>query len=310
MAFVPILVLAASLIILVLSSETLVSSAIRIAHITGFNEFAIGIVFIAIGTSLPEFAVSMLSAFANTQTLSIGTLFGSSIADMTIVFGIICFAGFVLSKKDVEVIETLLLSSMIVVFALILGRIDVMFGLFSILLFGLFLHVIVKRHYKIDNGKKPWIVTPELVKHAAIMIISIAAIIMSAHFTVSSAMDIADIFGLSSMIIGALVIGVGSVLPELTVSIIAVRKGNIPLAIGNVIGSVVVNVVLILGIVSLFNPIVVDSITAMTMYSFLAISGVLIGFALHKRFNMLEGICLMSAYAGFVVVLLSYGVFL
>ena len=82
------------------------------------------------------------------------------------------------------------------------------------------------------------------------------------------------------------------------------------MAIGNVIGSVIVNVVLILGIVSIFNPITIDNLSGMIMYAFLAISGILIGFALHRKFTRLEGILLMSAYAGFVVVMLSYGVFL
>ena len=310
MAFVPILILLASLGILVFASEELVKSAIRIVHITGFNEFAMGIVFIAIGTSLPELSVSILSVFTETPALSIGTLFGSSIADMTFVFGVICLGGFVLSRKDVEVVETLLLSGMIVIFALILGEIDIMFGVFSIILFALFLRVVLKRHYVIKDDKRPWIMTPELVKHIAIMAGSVIAIVLSAHFVVSSAMDIADIFGVSSMIIGALIIGVGSVLPELTISIMAVRKGNFPMAIGNVIGSVIVNVVLILGIVSIFNPITIDNLSGMIMYAFLAISGILIGFALHRKFTRLEGILLMSAYAGFVVVMLSYGVFL
>ncbi|MFH0836950.1 MAG: hypothetical protein V1870_02370 [Candidatus Aenigmatarchaeota archaeon] len=310
MVAILIITLLISLAVLVFASEKLVDSAMHITYITGFSEFAMGIVFIAIGTSLPELSVSIMSIFTGTQTLSIGTLFGSSIADMTLVFGVVCLGGFVLTKKDIEVVETILLSCLVVVFALLLGEIDIVFGIFSIVLFSLFLNVILRRHYVIKSGKKPWILTPDLVKHVGIVIISIIAVVLSASFVVESATGLADLFGISSMIIGALIVGIGSVLPELTVSIIAVRKGNFSLAIGNVTGSVIVNIVLIIGIMSIFNVIRIDHLSSIVMYSFLAIGGIVVGLSLHRKFTKLEGIGLMLLYVVFVAVLLSVGVFI
>ncbi|MBI4895731.1 MAG: sodium:calcium antiporter [Candidatus Aenigmarchaeota archaeon] len=309
MVFFPILILAISLAILVFASEKIVSSAVKLAQLTGFNEFAMGTIFIAIGTSLPELTISILSVFEKKSSLSAGLLLGSSIADMTIVFGIVCFACFVLKKHDIEIIETVALSSMLIIFALILGTIDILFGVFAILIFYLFMRTIIKRHYTIKSEKPPWIVTPEIVKQFAILIGSIIVVVVSAKFVVSSATEIASFFNISSVIIGSIIIGLGTVLPETVVSIIAIKKKNLHLAIGNIVGSVVVNIALVLGLVSIASPIVLDGITKIIMLSFLAISAVLVLIAFRKTLTKKEGILMIVIYCIFVFITVISGAF-
>jgi len=307
MLFISIIILAFSLLFLVLASEKIITSAVRLSNLTGFSEFAIGTVVIAIGTSLPELVISILSMFEKSSELSIGLLLGSSIADMTIVFGIVCFSAFILSKKEVGVVETVSLSSLLVVFALILGTIDLAFGIFSIILFSMFIMIILKKHYTIKDGKKPWILTPEIVTQSAILIISIITIVISARFVVSSATELALYFNTPSLLIGAVIIGLGTVLPETAVSIMAIKKRNISLAIGNVAGSVVVNIALIMGMVSIAMPLALDSVTKMIMYAFLAISILFIGMAIHRKYGRLQGILLIATYVAFVVMMIWVG---
>ncbi len=309
MVFFPIVILAISLAVLVIASEKIVTSAVRLAQLTGFNEFTMGTIFIAIGTSLPELTISILSVFEKTSNLSAGLLLGSSIADMTLVFGILCFACFVLKEKDVEIVETITLSSMIVMCAFILGRIDFTFGIFAVIVFIMYMRTIIAKHYTIKSEKKPWIITPEIAKQFAILIGSIIIVVISAKFVVSSATEIAQFFNISSVIIGSVIVGLGTVLPETVVSIIAIKKKNLHLAIGNVVGSVIVNTVLILGLVSIASPIVIDGITKIIMLSFLAISAVLVLIAFRKTLTKKEGILMIAIYCIFVFIVITAGVF-
>lgn len=310
MVFFPILILAISLAVIIFASEKIVSSAVKLAQLTGFNEFAIGTVFIAIGTSIPELTISFLSVFEKSNNLSAGLLLGSSIADMTLVFGILCFACFVLKKHDLEIIETVALSSTLVIFALILGTIDLLFGVFAIIVFYLFMRTIIKRHYTISPDKKPWIVTPEIVKQIIILVVSIIVVVITAKFVVSSAIELAQLFSISSAIIGSVIVGLGTVLPETIVSIIAIKKKNIHLAIGNIVGSVIVNVALILGLVSIASPIILDSVTKMIMLSFLAVSAVLVLLAFRKKFTKIEGIFMIAVYCIFVFFVIISGIYI
>jgi len=294
------------IIILVKSSNEAVSRSVHVSKITGISHMAIGFIILAVGTSIPELTVSIISSLEGATPLALGTLIGSSISDMILIFGISALIFTIkLTKKDVQVTETLLLSSIIVFFILITKGVSFNLALFNILLFCSFAYILVKEKYKFNGSEKPAIPTLELLKHAAVLIISIVLIIISAKIIVDSSIDMSRFFGVSETIIGLLVVGVGSTLPELAVSITAIKKGKEKIAVGTVIGSVMVNIGLILGIVGIISPFTINFIEVLSLLSLLAIIGFFLFLVSRGKFGRAEGLLLITIYIIFIIMIVK-----
>lgn len=250
---------------MVKGADLLVDGSSFIARHFRISELAIGLTIVAFGTSLPELIVNLTASFKGAADIAIGNVFGSNIANVLLILGIsaiIC--PLPLQKKTIvsEVPFTLIATLLVGFLAnaalfmderyLILSRYD---GLILIFFFGLYLVYIVKTCkenqesiYSIDVGSLT------IRKSIFYIILGIIGLFLGGKWIVDGAIFMAHIFKLSEGFIGLTVVAIGTSLPELVTSITAARKGNIDIAVGNVIGSNIFNLLWVLAISAVIKP--------------------------------------------------------
>lgn len=254
-----ILILIASLVALGFSANYLVNSSIKIARKWRVSEMFIGLTIVAMGTSAPEIAVSAFAAIKGQGDLSIGNVIGSNIFNLGFILGLVAMiAPQIIPKKMVnrDGLILLLSTGMILLFMLDL-KIVLWEGLILLASLISYLTLLwVKKDVPTeedDKGEKgTW-------KDYLIFLVSLAALVKSSDFTVSSAVYIAEYFQVSAWAIGATIVAAGTSLPEVATSVIATLKKKFGLSVGNVIGSDIFNTFGIIGISSVIAPITLQS---------------------------------------------------
>ncbi|MBI5347021.1 MAG: hypothetical protein HZB66_00225 [Candidatus Aenigmarchaeota archaeon] len=303
-----VLLLLLGLFLLSRFSDLCVRSVEKFAGIIGISHMAIGFVVVGITTSLPELAVAITSALKGEGALGVGTLIGANIADMTVVIGAVAlFTVFRIVKKDAkEIYNAIAITSVIAVFAIFLPRIDAYFGMFCLILFWLSIATIMKKGIPVARrNKNIMLPTAEVMKAILIVAVSITLVVISAQIVVNAAIEISKIFGLAETLIGAGIIAFGTTLPELTVSIAAVRRGNYSLAIGNSIGSLVTNLALILGLSSILSVTLLTGLEH-AAFSMLLVANVLfLILSMRMKFDRIAGIILLAGHALMLIILFS-----
>ena len=248
---------------LVKSADWIVDSSSSLAKKLGVSSLVIGLTIVAFGTSLPELVVNLFAAFKGSSEVAFGNIIGSNIANILLVLGIAAMIGDVKIKSSTiwkEIPFALL--AVFVLFALtgktflngggLFGWDD---GLVLLALFAMFLYYIFQMALKdkknIGLSKK---VDDSNLKIALKLIIGLVGIYFGGRWVVDGAVFIAGQFGLSEFLISATIIAIGTSLPELVVSVMAVLKKNVDLAVGNIVGSNIFNILWVLGIVPLVMP--------------------------------------------------------
>jgi len=297
------------LIVLVKSSNIVIEKSVELSQLTNISKLTIGFIFLAIVTSLPELAVMIISSLKGEGILGIATLFGANIADIALVFGMMTFfASFMIVGKDFDrILHAILITSIIAVFSLVLGRVDLTFGIFVLFIFYLFSSSIVKEGFPIGGKEKPKLVTVEVIKCILIILGGIALVIMSAQIVTDSAIAIANLLHIYKSLIGATIIPIGTTLPELAVSITALKKLNIELAVGNIIGSLVANLALILGLGAIISTITFGPVIKTSIIFLLITNAVFLIMAKREKFGLVQGIVLLSMYFSYLVLMLFVG---
>jgi cation:H+ antiporter len=294
----------AGLAVLVKASDVVVEKANILSQITHVSSLFIGFIFIAIATSLPELAVNVISSLHGEGNLGVSTLFGSNVANIALVFGIMTFfRTYRISGRDKEnMVQAIILTSIISVFAIILGHMNFAFGIFTFIIFMLFAKLIVAEGFTTGSSKKPVSITLKVITNSAVILAAIAAVIISANVVTDNAVILAKLFRISESVIGATIIAVGTSLPEVAVSITAIKKLNIELAVGNIVGSLVANLTIILGIASIIAPIVLDDVIKFNIILLLAVNVIFLYMLKNEKFGIPQGIMLLSMYAVFLLI--------
>ena len=250
------------LFFVVKGADILISSAISIGKKNNISEFFIGVVIIGFGTSLPELLVSIDAILNEFPDLSVGNVVGSNIANLLLVFG---FIGF-FSELTIKKISKFDISShfFVHIFFLIIVMFltfNLSFGLLFLFLFILYLYFSFKSSL-LENFEEIQIEDSLLAKLSfkkpfvyglPIVILSIIVTLLGAELTVDSAIYLSNQLGISDSFIGLTVIAIGTSLPEIATCIAAAKKNKINLIMGNIIGSNMYNLLLILGLASLFD---------------------------------------------------------
>ena len=296
-----------------------------IAKILKVPGIIIGLTIVAMGTSLPECAVSITAAMSGNNDIALGNVVGSNFFNLLVVCGICAMIqklpidrGTLKKEFPFSIFVEILLLFMAGDYLLhgkhamkILSRID---GIILIVLFVLFLLSTVKSALKArsqnaeedekedggeEEGKK---FMPPVLKNIIFILVGIVAIKYGGDFVVDSASAIADKFGLSPNMISLTIVAVGTSLPELVTSIVAARKNELGMAVGNVVGSNIFNVLLVLGVSSAIHPI------AVTMYNiydliYLCVTSIIVwAFAYRKgEIKRLLGCGMVSIYIIYMV---------
>jgi cation:H+ antiporter len=290
---------------LALSGNMVVRSLSEIAKHYHMKEFVLGFVLVAVSTSIPELFVGIISALEGVPAISFGDVIGANIIDLTIVIGFAAIVGKKvivekeIYKKDVLYTTLIAFMPMLLFFDHQLSRLD---GIILLSVFGLYMIWLVNRRKKFRNIKKGKTKT-RVFLDVLMFVTSLVILLVSSKFVVEIAEQMAIDLALPEILIGLLIVGLGTTLPELSFEINSVRKGFCGMALGDLLGSVVINSSLILGIVAIINPIsanftpfIVSSVFLMTIlgvFSIFAKSG--------KKITRKEVIILILFYLLFVI---------
>lgn len=238
----------------------LVDSSVRIARKFNISELVIGLTVIAIGTSAPEFAVTVIAALRNLGDISVGNIVGSNIFNLGLILGgTAIFRSLKTSKKLVYRDGTFLLAGTIAL-TLFLWDSKLSFTEGAILFTSLFVYL-GYLYWKKDRVETEEIENAEPYKKydPLLLLFSLILIVASSHFMVESASDLATIFGVSQWVIGATIVAAGTSAPEFATALVAAYKGHHGMSVGNLIGSDIFNMFGVLGLAAIIRELPVDA---------------------------------------------------
>jgi cation:H+ antiporter len=300
-----VVILAASIAVLVRSAIFAIEKIVKFSKITGIGELAAGFVIVAVATSTPEISVAVFSTHSDNIGITLGDIFGSNVTNIGLVAGLFLLMSPIrkIEHKTLKSLLPLLLASSAIPLVLLVSQQGSKFvGIALLAAFGFFLYYTFRFHPKEQNHNPGE--SGSAVKQLVYFFVGIALVIISAKFIVDSASSLAEETGIRQSVLGATIIAFGTSLPELTIDIIAVRKRHLELALGDIIGSCITNITLVLGLVLIFSAVDVN----------FGILSSLIGFAIIAPFAMFlfirttkikkwHSIMLFAIYAAFIFVI-------
>lgn len=242
------------LVILIKGCDIFIDGASAIATKLGISEHMIGLTIVALATSLPELAVSSIASYNQEAGIAIGNIIGSNISNICLILGIAAII--MILKTDKQTIEDTFFMIVITILFIALITIDHTLNRYDALIFLLVYSYFIYRLYK-THKKTTGHLTLEkerVFKESLFIILGASGLILGAHFLVESGVGLAQILGVPSAIIGLTMIALGTSLPELSSTITAALKKRYGIAVGNIIGSNIINILLVLGISGLINP--------------------------------------------------------
>ena len=297
----------AAMAALIYGADFIIKESERIALHFNISHFVIGATLIAFGTSLPEMAASVMASSQGKSDMAVANVVGSVIFNITLVLGITFTISKTMNpKRDLFSLDSAWVIIPLVLFFVmiqdgVIGRFDGALYLLLMVSYLLFLFTSAKEDLAdeldedLANEKFNW------GKTVPFLLIGFALTIGGAHFVVESGTNIARDFGVSEWIIGIFLISLGTSLPELVVSLVAVKKGNAEMSIGNIIGSNVANFSMVLGAASLVNPLTVDLIATKFDMMIMVVASIALLFILaNKLYNKAGAIFLLIILALFI----------
>lgn len=319
------LYLVVGFVFLIKGADMFVDGSSNIAKLLKVPSIIIGLTVVALGTSLPEASVSISSAVAGQNALAISNVVGSNIFNTLVVLGASALIKPV--KVQIDSVKKEIPFSILCTIALLcslilgagtaiaaeggeemttytLGRIG---GAVLLAFFAFYMYWQISSALKArkageieeeeDDGKK---ISP--VKSVIFIIIGVAAIILGGNLVVNGASTVAEKLGMSQTLIGMTIVAVGTSLPELVTSMVAAKKGESDLALGNAIGSNIFNIVFILGSSALISPMTVDILAVIDTIAVIAISALVLAFsATGKKISRTEGGIMVASYIAYLV---------
>lgn len=337
-------------LLLVKGSEVFVDSSSSIAKKLGVSDFIIGLTLVALGTSIPELASSIIAAIQGYSGIIIGNIIGSNIANIGVILAITIIMKDTITKKDILKRDGYIMMGITLLFYLLAldGVLNWTDGVIFLAIYTAYLAFLIKSknemksyHFKefieyffkfeylltikdevfkgfikksnakITKNKKKLIETfkESVVKDALMILISVIIVIIGANFFIKQAVYFSERLGIPTVIVGVTVIALGTSLPELSVSISAAKKGFGNMSVGNIIGSNVSNILLILGISSLITPVMIGTTTLSISTPFLVVLSVLLLLFMNtdEKLKKYEGIILLIAYLAFIVIITIAG---
>ncbi|NFE73310.1 calcium/sodium antiporter [Clostridium botulinum] len=320
------IILLLGFVLLIKGADIFVDGASVIAKKLGIPAVIVGLTIVSLGTSAPELAVSLISSLNGSNEIAIGNVIGSNIFNTLMVLGTTAIVLPLIIKKETVKNDFLVNTSATILLFLftfdslfmsdtnIISRLD---GLILILICIFYVVVLIKKAKKMPNEDlnedttelKNSLVDNNIevnILHKVIfMIIGVAGIVVGGNLVVDSATNIAYSLGMSEKLVGLTIVAAGTSLPELVTSIVAALKGENDIALGNVLGSNIFNILLILGLSSLISPIHVSQALMTDFIYLIVINLLLIGLvffnrAKEKKLTRIEGFLLVGLYLSYM----------
>ncbi len=302
------------LAMLVWSADRFVDGSVSTARHFGMPSLLIGMVIVGFGTSAPEMLVSALAATQGNTGIALGNAYGSNICNIALILGICALLNPIrvhstVLRKELPILTIVTIISIVLLVDLDLSRLD---ALILLLMFACLMAWTITQGLKRKADTLAKEVDSESTKNEMPLkwaffwlIAGLFLLIASSRLLVWGAVEIAQIFGVSDMIIGLTIVAVGTSLPELASSVMAARKGEHDIALGNVLGSNLFNTLAVVGIAGSIHPFAVGPETIsrdMVVMGALTLSLFLIGYGFKDRqglINRIEGAALLMVYVGY-----------
>lgn len=303
-----IVLLVVGFVLLIKGADWFVDGSSAVAARFGIPQLVIGLTIVAMGTSAPEAAVSIAAAINGNAEITIGNIVGSNILNILIILGISSVITALAVAKSTIRIE---IPFMIVITGVLLlqgldGSIGLVDGIVLLALFAAYLAYLFVMAKKDKDNKGEEIQQLSVVKSIVFIVIGLAMIILGSKVTVDAASAIASAMGLSERFIGLTIVALGTSLPELFTSVSAARKGNADIAIGNIVGSNIFNILFVVGLSSVIISVpyaqnfIFDAIIAIASAVMLLVC-CLIG---KNKLHRWAGLLMLIGYAGYFAVIL------
>ena len=292
---------------LVKGADWFVEGAAGIASKFGIPQLVVGLTIVAMGTSAPEAAVSITAALKGNAGIAVGNVVGSNILNIFIILGLTGLITSVAVQKStlfIEIPYMLVVTGVLLVMGMLGNSVNLVEGIIFWAMFILYLgylFVLAKKGKSEEEAKEE----RPLWKLLLFALIGGVVVVLGSNVAVDSATAIAQIIGLSEKFIGLTIVALGTSLPELVTSVTAARKGNADIAIGNIVGSNIFNILFVLGTSALIIPITFEASFAIDTIIAIA-AGVLLWIATigKKKLTRPWGIIMLLCYAAYFVYLL------
>lgn len=307
--FIAIALLIVGFVMLTKGADWFVDGSSALAFRLGIPQLVIGLTIVAMGTSAPEAAVSITSALKGNEGITVGNVVGSNIMNILLILGIASVIVPLAVQKSTRMIEIPYMIAITVLFGVLgytgemVTRVD---GGILWIAFLIYLGYLLWMAKKGKEDNEPDEKQKSLPVQLLMILVGLICIVLGSDFVVDGATEIAKVIGISDRIIGLTIVAFGTSLPELVTSIAAARRGNADIAIGNIVGSNVFNILFVAGTSALISPIVFESKFVLDTAVATATAVLLLVCVCNKEGKLKRsgGIIMLAAYAAYFVKLL------
>jgi cation:H+ antiporter len=310
---IPLLIFAGSLALLLIAAQFFTGAAERIGLAFGLPPFVVGVLIVAVGTSLPELVASLLAVRAGTSEIVTGNVLGSTASNLLLVLGMVSALSRT-SRIDVGEQYILIdlhfmLGGMVLLSAMMLdGQVDRLEGVLLLVAYGVFVTYLIRdgRTATADADHEKLLAeeSGSVWRDAVALVAAGGVIFLGGDFTVSALIQLATVLAISPAVASITILSLGTTLPELVISVTAARKGQAQLAVGNILGSCVFNMLAVAGASASLGVVAVPAdllrfavpfVAAVTLFFYLLLQD--------KRLSRWEGILLLVMYVFFLLTL-------
>lgn len=307
MMFLQVIILLAGFLFLVKGADWFVEGAASIAKKLGIPQLIIGLTIVAMGTSMPEAAVSITAAINKNAGITIGNVVGSNILNIFIILGITAVITNVAIQKSTLLYEIpfmTVITIILLIFGITGSEVTFIEGVIFWILFLIYLGYLFVMAKKGNNQEEAEAKDNPVWKCMLLMVIGGILVVKGSDFAVSGATEIARYFGMSERFIGLTIVALGTSLPELVTSVTAARRGNAGIAIGNIVGSNIFNILFVIGTTALIctvsfeSKFIIDTVIAVLCGAILWI-----GTFRHKELRKPCGVVMLLCYVAYFLYL-------
>jgi cation:H+ antiporter len=308
--------------LLIKGAEFLVEAASALAKTMGVSDLVIGLTIVSIGTSLPELIVNILASAQGNSDIAIGNVYGSNICNVLLILGMSAIIRKLPLSKDTVIAEIPFSMAAIMIIGFLgnaeiwgdtdtlegLSRYDGILVLFFFLLFFAYIAMTAINDRKNNTNERP----PKLnaLKEWGLIIAGIAMLFFGGKWVVDGAVHFATLLGMSQAFIGLTIVAIGTSLPEMMTSLVAARKGNVNVAVGNVVGSNIFNLLWILGLSAVISPLPMNKANNFDAFVVLLASTLIVLLMIISRkleVKKWHGVVYVLTYCIYVMYLLARG---
>jgi cation:H+ antiporter len=303
--------------VLYLGAEWLVKGSASLALHYGIRPLVVGITVVALGTSMPEFVVNVFAAYTGEDSLALGNIVGSNICNIALILGMTAVVIPLVVpratlKKEYPIMMGVLLAFYAVALDGIIGRVDGILLVSGLVGFFVFLIYDARRHSQLtvknnhghsDEERSE----SDTTNRFLLMIGGIVLLAAGARAMVYAAVNVAEEFGIDPVVVGLTVVAIGTSLPELAASVVSALKQEADISLGNILGSNLLNVLFVVGIIALFQPLQVEQISLDVHFPVMIAFGLVLFPIAWTKFQItrMEGGFLLAGFAGYILFLVA-----